>query len=169
MHSPSFPDYCLRRVRPADLERCYAIESGAYEGDEAATLEKIRTRIETYPDGFLVLEIDGQVVGFINSGCADEVRMADEAFKELVGHDPRGRHNVVMSLVVDPAWQGRGLSAVLMANYVLRMRRFGKQSIQLMCKTRHIGLYQRFGFRYVRESASFHGGMAWHEMILPLD
>ena len=40
----------------ADAERCYAIEIGAYEGDEAATLEKIRTRISQYPEGFLLLQ-----------------------------------------------------------------------------------------------------------------
>lgn len=30
----------IRHVTPADLERCYAIETVAYEGDEAATREK---------------------------------------------------------------------------------------------------------------------------------
>ena len=44
----------FRTPVPADAERCYAIEIGAYEGDEAATLEKIRTRITQYPQGFLL-------------------------------------------------------------------------------------------------------------------
>ena len=81
----------FRTPVPADAERCYAIEIGAYEGDEAATLEKIRTRITQYPQGFLVLENNGEIVGFINSGCAHEVVMSDEAFKELVGRQAIGR------------------------------------------------------------------------------
>ena len=74
-----------RLVTPADLDRCFAIESIAYEGDEAATREKIATRIATWPQGFIVAEVDGLVAGFINSGAAYQVEMADEAFKELIG------------------------------------------------------------------------------------
>lgn len=73
MNTPQF-----RTPTVADAERCYAIEIGAYEGDEAATLEKIRTRIAQYPQGFLILENAGEIVGFINSGCAHEVVMSDE-------------------------------------------------------------------------------------------
>jgi len=92
----------VRLVTPADLDRCFAIESIAYEGDEAATREKIATRIATWPQGFIVAEVDGVVAGFINSGAAYQVEMADEAFKELIGHDPDGPHVVIMSVVVHP-------------------------------------------------------------------
>jgi hypothetical protein len=46
------------------------------------------------------------------------------------------------------------------------MREAGKRSIHLMCKERHVGLYQRMGYRYVRPSESDHGGMAWDEMVM---
>lgn len=49
----------IRNVTAADLDRCYAIETVAYEGDEAATREKIATRIATWPDGFIVAEVEG--------------------------------------------------------------------------------------------------------------
>lgn len=39
----------FRQPVMTDAERCYQIEVSAYEGDEAATLEKIRTRISQYP------------------------------------------------------------------------------------------------------------------------
>lgn len=160
--------YVIRSPRLADVDRCYDIERTAYAGDEAATRAKIKTRIENYPEGFMVLELDQRVVGFINSGCADVVTMSDEAFKELVGHDPQGKHNVIMSVVVDPHYQGRGIASILMANYVLRMRHLGKVSIQLMCREQHRALYEHLGFVYVKPSASDHGGLAWHEMIMPL-
>lgn len=44
MSIPSF-----RQAAPQDATRCYQIESTAYEGDEAATLEKIALRISEYP------------------------------------------------------------------------------------------------------------------------
>jgi hypothetical protein len=48
------------------------------------------------------------------------------------------------------------------------MRAMGKQTIHLMCKDRHVALYERFGYRYVKPSAADHGGMAWHEMVMEL-
>ncbi|KTC51731.1 GNAT family acetyltransferase [Pseudomonas fluorescens ABAC62] len=155
----------FRNAIPADAARCYDIEISAYEGDEAATLEKIATRIAQYPQGFLILEVDGKVVGFINSGCAHDVVMSDEAFKELVGHAAEAPNVVIMSVVVDPAHQGKGYSRLLMTEFVKRMRAMGKRTIHLMCKEQHVPLYARMGYTYVRPSPSDHGGMAWHEMV----
>ncbi|MFJ2365150.1 GNAT family N-acetyltransferase [Pseudomonas sp. NPDC087697] len=158
----------IRQVTPADLDRCFAIEIEAYEGDEAATHEKIATRIATWPQGFIVAEVDGVVAGFINSGAAYQVEMADEAFKEMIGHDPDGPQVVIMSVVVHPDFQGLGLGKRLMTEFIVRMRDLGKIRINLMCKERHIPLYAGFGFAYLKVSASDHGGMAWHEMALDL-
>src|SRR5262245_6781633 len=96
----------FRQALRQDAPRCFEIERAAYEGDEAATEEKISRRIAVYPEGFLVLEVDGRIVGFINSGCARRVVMSDESFKELVGHEPDAPNVVIMSVVVDPAYQG---------------------------------------------------------------
>ena len=63
----------IRQVRLADVERCYEIESLAYPADEAATKEKIRIRAEQYPEGFIILENQNQIIGFVNSGSTDHV------------------------------------------------------------------------------------------------
>jgi len=158
----------FRQAVPQDAARCFEIERAAYEGNEAATEEKISKRIAVYPEGFLVMEIDGQIVGFINSGCARHVVMSDESFKDLVGHESDAPNVVIMSVVVDPAHQGRGYSTLLMREFVSRMRRAEKATIQLMCKGRHVDLYAKQGYRYVKLSDSTHGGMTWHEMIMEL-
>ncbi|MGN8259429.1 GNAT family N-acetyltransferase [Pseudomonas sp. SMSB3] len=158
----------FRQPRLQDAERCFDIEISAYEGDEAATLDKIRTRISQYPQGFLLLEEQQGIVGFINSGCAHQVVMSDEAFKELVGHDPDAPNVVIMSVVVDPAHQGRGYAGQLMTAFIAQMKGYGKQTIHLMCKEQHVQLYRKMGYRYVQPSPSEHGGMAWHEMVMEL-
>lgn len=158
----------FRNAIPADAARCYQIEIGAYEGDEAATLEKIATRIAQYPEGFLIAETEGQIIGFINCGCAQVVQMSDEAFKELIGHSSDAPNVVIMSVVVDPLYQGKGYALQLMSEFITRMRAMRKQTIHLMCKDRHVGLYEHMGYRYVQPSASDHGGMAWHEMVMEL-
>ncbi|CAM2152279.1 N-acetyltransferase domain-containing protein [Pararobbsia alpina] len=161
MLSPSF-----RQATLVDADRCFAIEASAYEGDEAATPQKIATRIAQYPQGFLVMEVGDEIVGFINCGCAHDVVMSDEAFKELVGHDADAPNVVIMSVVIDPAHQGQGYASLMMREFVSRMSRLHKETIHLMCKQRHVPLYERFGFRYVKPSPSDHGGMSWHEMVM---
>jgi ribosomal protein S18 acetylase RimI-like enzyme len=158
----------FRNATLQDVSRCYHIEITAYEGDEAATQEKIATRIAQYPQGFLIMEQAGQIIGFINSGCAHVVEMADEPFKELIGHDPVASNVVIMSVVVDPAHQGQGYSTQMMRTFVEQQRQMHKKSIHLMCKERHVELYKRLGYQYVKPSASDHGGMAWHEMVMAL-
>ncbi|SFL90794.1 GNAT family N-acetyltransferase [Shimia aestuarii] len=158
----------LRPARHSDANRCFALETAAYGGPEAASLERISKRIANYPRGFLVLEIDGNVVGFINSGCARDVEMSDDAFKELIGHDPDAPNVVILSVVVDPAHQGTGLSRALMVEFIARMQAMGKETIHLICKEHHVPLYERFGYAYDRPSASNHGGKTWHEMSMQL-
>ncbi|ASJ75697.1 GNAT family N-acetyltransferase [Granulosicoccus antarcticus] len=158
----------FRSGEKRDAARCFEIETLAYEGDEAATLEKITQRLTQYSQGFLILEIEEKVIGFINSACAFEVEMADEEFKELIGHDPKAPNVVVLSVVVDPAYQRQAHSEALMVEFVKRMSEMGKSSIHLMCREQHIRLYEKFGYRYIQPSASDHGGMVWHEMIMTL-
>lgn len=163
MLTPTF-----RQANQQDVQRCYEIEISAYEGDEAATLEKIALRIAQYPQGFLIMELGGEIVGFINCGCAFEVQMSAEEFKELVGHDPRAPNVVIMSVVIATEHQGKGYASLLMREFIARMAAMGKQTIHLMCKDRHVALYQKFGYRYIKPSDSDHGGMVWHEMMMTL-
>lgn len=160
--------HTFRNARLADANRCFEIETSAFEGDEAATLEKIAKRIEVYPEGFLILEDDGQIVGFINSGCAETVELSDEAFKDLTGHDPEALNVVILSVVVEPRHQGKGHSRALMTEFVQRMRAMGKTTIHLICKEHHVPLYEGFGYQYQRPSASDHGGKSWHDMSMTL-
>jgi GNAT superfamily N-acetyltransferase len=114
------------------------------------------------------MEHDGQIVGFINSGCAHDVVMSDDSFKELVGHDADAPNVVIMSVAIDPAYQGRGYARLMMRTFVEQRRQAAKKTIHLMCKRRHVDLYVRLGYRYVKPSSSVHGGMTWHEMVMEL-
>ena len=154
----------FRQATAADIDRCYEIESAAYPADEAATREKIAIRIARYPQGFLCMELHGEVIGFINAGCAWEVVMSDEAFKELVGHDPQAPNAVIMSVVLHPDYQGKGLSTALMQAFIEHMRQQGKTAIYLMCKAQYLEMYKRFGYQFLKKSDSTHGGEAWFEM-----
>ncbi|MGB5445805.1 MAG: GNAT family N-acetyltransferase [Psychromonas sp.] len=161
-------EYNIRPVKESDLERCFEIETVSYAGDEAASKEKILTRIQTYPEGFVVLENSEEVIGFINSGATHKVALSDEEFKELIGHDPSGKHIVIMSVVIHPKYQGQSLTSKLMTHFIDAMKGMGKTEIYLICQTELINMYSKYGFIYLGESGSDHGGLSWHEMSLSL-
>ncbi|NIB38459.1 GNAT family N-acetyltransferase [Pseudomaricurvus alkylphenolicus] len=162
------PELTIRNVTPPDLDRCFHIESIAYSGDEAASKEKISNRILRYPEGFMVLEVEGTIAGFINSGATDNVELSDEEFKELVGHNPKGPHIVILSVVVHPEFQGNGYAGMLLEHFIESMRTLKKMDVFLICQTDLISMYEKFGFKYLKQSESDHGGLSWHEMALTL-
>ena len=158
----------IRHVRPQDLDECFAVEISGFPPGEAATRETIRLRMERFPEGFLVAEADGRVVGILNSTATDKHDLGDEELKQLVGHDPDGKNLVVFALAVLPEFQKRGIASQLMSRFAEEARREGKESILLMCKQHLIRYYERMGFEHVGLSRSTHGGAEWHEMRLRL-
>lgn len=159
----------IRVVNEQDLDRCFEIESVSYAGDEAASREKILKRIVAYPQGFIVLENEREIIGFINSGATHEVELSDEEFKELVGHDPEGKHIVILSVVIHPDYQGKGFASKLMNEFINRMKALGKSDIYLISQAELVGMYARYGFVDLGASDSDHGGLRWNEMSLSLD
>lgn len=158
----------IRNVQEKDLDRCFEIEAVSYSGDEAASKEKILKRINTYPEGFIILENGTEIIGFINAGATHQVALSDEAFKELIGHDPEGQYVVIMSVVVHPDYQGQGMAARLMDDFIGRMNTMNKTEIHLICQTALIPMYEKFGYHNLGPSRSDHGGLSWHEMSLKL-
>jgi len=158
----------IRNVKESDVGRCFEIETLAYAGEEAATKEKIFTRIKGYAEGFIVLENENEIIGFINSGATHKVVLSDETFKELVGHDPDGRYIVIMSVVIHPDYQGQSFTTKLMNHFIAQMKQLNKTSIYLICQTELVEIYAKYGFTHLGESDSSHGGLSWHEMSLAL-
>ncbi|MBG0790772.1 MAG: GNAT family N-acetyltransferase [Desulfovibrionaceae bacterium] len=161
-------DLTIRIVTPDDLLACHTIEANCFPAPEAALTTSLRTRIEEYPEGFLVAELGGKVVGQINSGSTHKEDITDEAFKQLIGHDPDGRNMVVFSLSVHPKFQHRGIGGKLMDEFINMAREMGKSTVKLLCKHDLIPFYARHGFHDDGLSASAHGGAQWHAMTLPL-
>lgn len=158
----------IRHVLPADLDECFLVETSGFPPEEAATRETIKLRIDRFPEGFLVAELDGKIVGILNSAATDKDDISDEELKQLIGHDPHGKNIVVFALVVLPAFQKRGIARQLMARFIKEVRARSKENVLLMCKSHLIAYYQKMGFIHVGLSKSTHGGAEWHEMRLAL-
>jgi ribosomal protein S18 acetylase RimI-like enzyme len=157
-------DIHIRNVRLSDLDQCFEVESAGFPEEEAASRESIQTRIETFPQGFLVAEMDGRIIGIVNSAATDKEDLADEELKKMVGHVADGRNLVVFSLAVLPQYQKRGFARQLMMRFIEDARLLGKKKVLLMCKSNLIAYYERMGFTHIGLSSSTHGGAEWHEM-----
>ena len=158
----------FRRAEEKDLDRCFEIESVSYAGDEAASKEKILTRIKKYPEGFILLEDETEIIGFINCGATYKVELSDEEFKELLGHDPSGPYVVIMSVVVHPDYQRKGYAGQLINFFIKEMVSLNKTEVHLICQTELIEMYSQYGFQDLGQSDSDHGGLSWHAMALSL-
>lgn len=159
----------IRPVTIHDLDACYAVESCCFLPAEAASKETIKIRIELFPQGFLVAELNnGTVIGLVNSGATNKEDISDEAFKAMVGHEQNGANIVIFSLAVLPEFQKQGVAKQLLLQFIEVSKKLDKQKIMLICKSNLVDYYQKYGFVYIGESASTHGGCKWHEMIMPL-
>src|SRR5215207_5848650 len=94
----------IRHVLPEDLDGCFTVETPGFPPEEAATRETIQLRIETFPEDFLVAEVNGRVVGILNSAATHKDDISDEELKQLIGQDPGGRNMVVFALAVLPEY-----------------------------------------------------------------
>ena len=158
----------IRHVLPQDLDECFLVETAGFPSEEAASRDTIQLRIDRFPEGFLVAEVGGKVVGILNSAATDQTDLGDEELKQFVGHDPAGRNLVVFALAVLPRYRKQGIARQLMSRFVEEARARGKESILLMCKQHLIAYYERMGFVHAGLSKSTHGGAEWHEMRLVL-
>ena len=158
----------IRLVNKDDVDGCYRTESACYTSD-GATREKILKRIMLFPEGFLIAESEGGIVGFINSASTDKENITDEALKDMVGHVKDGKNMVIFSLAVLPEFQGNGISKQLMARFIEVSKVLKKEKVMLICKSELVSYYQNYGFLYGGKSNSKHGGFEWHEMYLLLN
>lgn len=158
----------VRRVMEQDFAACLDIESSSFPESEAAGPESLRIRIRDFPQGFYVAERNGRVIGQVNSGATDKQDITEEAFKQLIGHDPAGGNIVIFSLSVLPECRRHGVAARLLERFIMESRAMGKNNVLLLCKEHLVRYYARFGFLDSGVSASTHGGSVWHEMRLPL-
>jgi GNAT superfamily N-acetyltransferase len=144
------------------------VETSGFSAEEAATAERIKLRIDSFPQGFLVAEAAVRVIGMLNSASTNKDDISDEELKQLIGHAVDGKNMVVFALAVLPEFQKRGIARQLMSRFVEEARGLKKQNVLLMCKQHLITYYEGMGFEHVGLSRSTHGGAEWHEMRLRL-
>jgi len=150
----------------SDLKAVAQVEALCFPPAEAAAEETFLTRLQTYPESFLIAEKDAAVIGFINGCVTNEKTISDEMFEQAGRHDPAGDYQSIFGLDVIPEYRHQGLATILMRHMIEHARVKGRKGLILTCKDSLIGFYESFGYRNMGVSASVHGGAVWYDMIL---
>jgi ribosomal-protein-alanine N-acetyltransferase len=128
----------IRRFRPSDFERIIAIEKEAF-GEYNPIL--FMAAYETFPDGFLVAEEDGHVVGFLTTVV---VALFDVK---------------ILSIAVDKRCQSKGFASMLLEALFQVLRAKGILRLLLevrLSNTRAQRLYLSLGFNLVKVISAYY-------------
>ena len=161
--------YVFRTIRPDEAEEAAAIESICFPPNEACKREHMIQRIAAAPELFWVAvdPATGHMAGFINGLATNEHAFRDEFFTDASLHDPEGSNILILGLDVLPPYRLQGLGRELVRSFAEKERGRRKRLV-LTCLENLVGMYEKFGFRDLGESASVWGGERWHEMEMIL-
>lgn len=158
----------IRTVTTKDIQRVAEIEAICFPEAEAAPRKSFEDRIAAFPEYFLVAEVEGRVIGFINGCVTNSSVVYDELFYSTEHHVPDGENLAIFGLDVIPEYRGQGIAARLMNQFIQLARNTGRKRIILTCKDRLVHYYESFGYVNDGVSESTHGGAQWFDMTLVL-
>jgi ribosomal-protein-alanine N-acetyltransferase len=128
----------IRRFQPSDFERVIAIEKEAFNEYNPILF---MIAYETFPDGFLVAEEDGQVVGFLTTVAVSQFDVK------------------ILSIAVDKRRQSRGVASMLLSGLIEILRAKGILKLLLEVRLSNVRaqrLYLSLGFNPVKVIYSYY-------------
>lgn len=156
----------IRKAAIEDLDDIAGLEKLCFPAGEAATAEDLRQRLETYPNHFLLLFLDGRLVSFVDGMCTDDADLRDEMYENAALHDEAGDWQMIFGLNTHPDYRKRGYASKLIRCLISQAQRENRSGVVLTCKKHMIGYYSKFGFADEGVSQSTHGGEVWNQMRL---
>ncbi len=158
----------IRQPRKDEIARLAEIEAMCFPPEEGASREKLERRFSSYPDGFLIAEEDGTILGFIDGLRTDADRIEDAMYEDECLDDPLGSYQSVLGISVIPEARGSGIGGLLLKSLIMKAEKEGRKGVFLTCKKALLPFYVPHGFIDRGISCSVHGNVAWHDMFLPL-
>jgi len=159
----------IRHAAMQDLAALTAIEAACFPAAEAATEESLAARLEVYPNHFWLLEdLDGTIVSFINGMTTDEPLLRDEMYEHAALHDEHGAWQMIFGVNTLPDRRRKGYAGLVMQQVIADAKAQGRKGCVLTCKDGLLSYYEKFGFQNEGISKSVHGGVVWYDMRLTI-
>ncbi len=141
----------VRNAREQDLPAVVDIDREAFA--PYGTTEKnetLKTRLEAFPNGFVVLVAENEIAGY---GCSEKWLVEREPSLDenpFVTHQPDGRIFCITALAVRKKFQGRGYSLLILDRLIETAHLEGCRKV--VAETSHAqDLYRKRGFETVRQ------------------
>lgn len=156
----------IRTATITDLDQIHYIESECFAPNEAATKEKLKQRLENYPNHFWLMFKEEKLIAFIDGFTTDTSDLTDEMFENATLHDEKGSWQMIFGLNTLPQYRKQGYASKLIKKVIETAKKEKRSGIVLTCKKELIPFYEKFGFVDEGLSSSTHGGEVWYQMRL---
>jgi|SRR3989344_428918 len=151
----------VRNAIDLDLENIQDIEQ-IVEGDDAASFEVLRSRLEMFPEGFLVAEQDQKIIGYVESCLWNkrDFKTFDEIRDFPKDHAPDGKDLYVIFLAVHPRFRRKGVGSKLIKTLQDYAVVEEKERVILVAGGGFLpDFYKSLGFKKIRELPNFNNGV----------
>lgn len=158
----------FRNGTPADLPAISALENICFPPSEAASYASFSQRLHAFPNHFWLLEVHGELVGFINGMVTNNETINDDMFNNAGLHDEQGKWQSIFGIAVAPKFRKNGYAGLLIKHFINKAKEENRTGVTLTCKEYLVPYYERYGFTDLGISRSVHGGAVWHDLNLNL-
>ncbi len=156
----------VRKATVEDADKISRLEASAFPQEEAASLAAFQDRLRVYPDHFLVVEHDGEILCCVNGLVTDEKDLTDEMYASADLHYKNGKWQMIFGVATHPDHRRQGLASDMVRRFVGQAEKEGRLGVVLTCKEYLVHFYERLGFVNEGVSGSAHGGVTWYQMRL---
>lgn len=155
----------IRNAQATDLEELLRIENEGFTNEEAATREAFMERIQLIVDSFIVVEKEGEILGYINGPVINQQYITDDLFEEIHENPNRGGYQSILGLAVSMRARNQGIAKILIEKMEELVKENQREGITLTCKQELVSFYEKYGFVNHGISESQHGGVIWYNMV----
>ncbi len=143
--------FSIRSAIQADLPQVIQLDSKAFSPyGTAESPEVIRARQQVFPEGFVVAEADGRIIGYGSAEKWREVREPGLDEDPHITHAPDGPVFCITGMAVAEPFRGRGVGTA-MTNRLIEVTRRQRCTTVVLETTHAQAFYVRLGFHPLSE------------------
>ena len=143
------------QIMPNDIDDVIRIERATFSENEALSVESMIAR-----------NSEGTVVGYVSGPVTEGRYLDDESFERTEANPKTGGFQKIISLTVDPDYQGLGIATNLLLLLEKEAKSKKRLGISLTCHDYLVPYYEKHGFTNEGLSESKFGGETWYNMVM---
>lgn len=155
-----------RLANICDIDLISQIEQECFSVAEACPKDTFIKRFNQFSNGFMVLEEDGKVIGFVDGAFTTRKKFVDEMYEVIEEFKKEGDYVAIYGIALKKEYQKKGYGAYLLNSYIEHAKKLKAKGLVLASRPRLVSFYKKSGFIDLGLSSSYHGDSSWYDMIL---